>query len=149
MQRSYNYCFTLHNWTEEWLHALHEHFSEHCKFWIFGDEVGKRGVTPHLQGYFEWKDAKTFNATAKRLKAITSPGLHVEPAKKNKHANIIYCTKECRKTWGSDIKVKEPKISERELKLQMREDLSWENLSLREKAAWRLACQKANTLSAW
>lgn len=139
MDRKYNFTFTLHNWTEEWLHALHEHFSENCKFWIFGDEVGKAGETPHLQGYFEWKDAKTFNASCKRLKAITTPGIHLEVAKKNRQANVNYCSKECRKVWGSAVKT--AKIKEKDIRKTLRADLQWDALTLDERCAWMDVCE--------
>lgn len=147
MERKYNFTFTLHNWTEPWLHALHEHFSDHCKFWICGDEVGKGGETPHLQGYFEWKDAKTFTATCRRLKAITTPGIHIEVAKKNRQANVNYCKKECRTVHGSAVVAK--KLTTKEIKADLKASLKWEALSLQEQCAWMDACETARGDGLW
>lgn len=56
---------------------------------ILGNEKGKKKETPHLQGYVEFKNARTFNQVKKLL-----PRAHIEKAKGNRQQNIDYCSKE-------------------------------------------------------
>lgn len=88
-KRSYRWCFTLNNYTVEEITQLHEGFQENAKYWIYGKEVGASG-TPHLQGYVEWKNAKSLSATKKAI----NNRAHVEIAKKPKAANVKYCKKD-------------------------------------------------------
>lgn len=86
--RSRKWSFTLNNFTEEEITQLHSTF-QNCKI-IFGEETGESG-TPHLQGYLEFTDAKTMTSVKKIL---GTDRVHLEPAKKNRQANINYCSKE-------------------------------------------------------
>ena len=46
----YRWCFTLNNYTKEDVLHLKMRLNDKCKWWIFGEEVGKKTETPHLQG---------------------------------------------------------------------------------------------------
>lgn len=89
-KRTYRWAFTLNNWTVADVTHLHTTFRNvPTRYWVFGKEVGANG-TPHLQGYVEWKVAKTLSATKTALGARC----HVEPARTPKIANERYCKKE-------------------------------------------------------
>lgn len=87
MERARRYCFTINNWNNDDL----ENIKEICTDaqYILGNEKGKKKETPHLQGYIEFKNAKTFSAIKKLI-----PRAHIEKAKGNKQQNIDYCSKE-------------------------------------------------------
>ena len=57
-----------------------------------GKEIGEKG-TPHLQGFFKFKNAKTFNSLKKNLTHITQR-FHIEKMRGNIKQNINYCEKE-------------------------------------------------------
>lgn len=59
-----------------------------CRYIIVGRECGESG-TPHLQGYIEFHNAKSFR-TIKRL----IPSAHIEKAKGDSKANRDYCSKD-------------------------------------------------------
>lgn len=62
--RNRNWVFTINNYTEE---NYTEVCELDCKYLICGKEVGRKKGTPHLQGYIEWKDAKSFTKMKKLL----------------------------------------------------------------------------------
>lgn len=81
-------CFTLNNWTIEEQDSLRNWMSQKTQYFVFGREVGNE-KTPHLQGYFEVKNAVRFE-TLKELNARA----HWEVAKGNRKSNQDYCTKD-------------------------------------------------------
>lgn len=88
MARQPNYrswCFTLNNYSEEEYTALQE---ADCKYIIIGKEKGKE-ETPHLQGYVQFKSAKTLGG----VKLINGRA-HWEQAKGNPQQNYDYCSKD-------------------------------------------------------
>nr|WAE42321.1 MAG: replication associated protein [Cressdnaviricota sp.] len=85
--RSRRWCYTLNNYTVEEFDTLTHTFSKE-KYSILGKEIGESG-TPHLQGYVEFKNARTLNS----LKKINSR-IHWEKAKGTKLDNIAYCSKD-------------------------------------------------------
>lgn len=103
-----NYCFTLHNYTEddEILLLKSSFNTPHTKelganyqkgdvrpfitYICYGKEVCPTTGRPHLQGYFEMGKAKTFSALTKKL----PKGIHLELAKGNADENKAYCSKE-------------------------------------------------------
>lgn len=84
-KRSRGWCFTHNNYTPE-----HEEFwkSFPCEYLIAGKEVAPTTNTPHLQGFFLFKDAKTFSSVQKKIPT----GVHIEPAR-SVPASIEYCKK--------------------------------------------------------
>lgn len=62
--RNRNWVFTINNYTEE---NYTEVLELDCKYLIVGKEIGKLKKTPHLQGYIEFKDAKSFKKMKKLL----------------------------------------------------------------------------------
>ncbi|QMW68714.1 replication-associated protein [Crucivirus-234] len=63
MSRSRNWCYTINNPTNEEIETCDV---IECSYNVFGFEVGNEG-TPHLQGYIEFKDAKTLRSAKKSL----------------------------------------------------------------------------------
>ena len=84
-QRFRNYCYTLNNWTNEEYELLK---AIECKYQIIGKEIGEN-KTPHLQGFIQFINARSFNAVRKIMKRW-----HIEPCKGNPEQNMIYCKKE-------------------------------------------------------
>lgn len=87
--RSRNWCFTLNNYTETDITQLHTVFDILKSEYIFQEEKGENG-TPHLQGFFKLKNAKSFSAVKKSIGIIK---IHLEKCK-NVKASIKYCQKE-------------------------------------------------------
>lgn len=86
-KRHRSWVFTWNNWTPENLEAIKKS-EKQFKYCVCGDEVGEQG-TPHLQGYFELKSAKTLSACRKLL-----PGCgYLWPAKADGACNKSYCEK--------------------------------------------------------
>lgn len=77
MSKCRAFCFTINNYTDEVVEALHNY---ECKYLVFGKEIGVLG-TPHLQGYVEHKDALTFTAFNKRL-GMKKGGVYARCAKR-------------------------------------------------------------------
>lgn len=67
------WCFTVNNWTEDQVTKLQE---LPCNYMVIGKELGEQG-TPHLQGYLELENAKTFRA----LKKLLFDEIHLENQK--------------------------------------------------------------------
>lgn len=102
------WCFTLHNYSLSHISLLEEFFNSSNSSYIFAEELGKSGETPHLQGYCELK-------TKMRLTALKSAlgdnfnHIHLEKPKGNKQQNVTYCSKENGKKYHSlDIKIPKP-----------------------------------------
>ncbi len=83
------WCFTLNNYTEDEVSHLSHLFASKSILYIFGKEKGETRKTPHLQGYFESKNAIRFSTIKK-----WNPRFHLEKAKGSIKENCIYCSKE-------------------------------------------------------
>ncbi len=88
------WVFTLHNYTSSSISFLTSLFSSNSSAFLFSEEKGKSGETPHLQGYFELKTKKRFTGLLKDFDKLDVKGIHLEKAKGNRQANIDYITKE-------------------------------------------------------
>jgi len=84
---SKNWCFTLHNYTEEDIKDIISTCSSISRFTIFSKELGKSGETPHLQGYTEFRDKI-------RPKTSFTERISWRKASGKKHHNIDYIKKE-------------------------------------------------------
>jgi len=93
--RAKRWVFTLNNYTEEELLALH-HIDGHVDYLVFAKEVGENG-TPHLQGYVCFPDQKRLNA----VKEILGNRCHVEVSRGTPDQASKYCKKPT--TLASDI----------------------------------------------
>ena len=94
------WVFTLHNYTSSSISFLTSLFSSNSSAFLFSEEKGKSGETPHLQGYFELKTKKRFTGLLKDFDKLDVKGIHLEKAKGNRQANIDYITKEGGKCYG-------------------------------------------------
>lgn len=87
-KRFRNFVFTLNNYTDEIIQDVQMFFTNHCKYGVYGKEVGESG-TPHLQGYCEL----TNQLSLKQLKSYM-PTAHFEPGRApNPKARAGYCKK--------------------------------------------------------
>jgi len=73
MSRIHGWQFTWNNYTDEDIEYVK---GMDFNYLIFGKEVGKEKITPHLQGFIHYENAKSFSAVRKLFK-----NNHVEPAK--------------------------------------------------------------------
>lgn len=80
-----NVCFTLNNYSLDEHRAILEY---PCKYLVVGMETGENG-TPHLQGYFEFKNPK-------RLETLKNfnPRIHWENRRGSAKQAADYCKKE-------------------------------------------------------
>lgn len=85
--RQRRFCFTLNNYTEEDITRL-RNWKTSSKYMILGYEVAPTTGTPHIQGYVNFKNAKTFSSIKKSF-----PKIHLEPAKGTDEDNQKYCSK--------------------------------------------------------
>lgn len=88
MARSYNYCFTLNNWTVEERNAVVA-CTLPCTYVCFGEEVGETG-TPHLQGYAEFNRLVSMRQVKR---ALGSDRFHLEGRLGSQAQAINYCCK--------------------------------------------------------
>lgn len=82
-------CFTLHNYTKTNRNEI-----KNCNLYdylIMGEELGKEGKTPHIQGYMELKTQLCLNTIKKRIGIRT---LHIEKRYGTQKQAIEYCKKE-------------------------------------------------------
>jgi len=84
------WCFTLNNYTTHDCKFVRNFAKKHCKFLVYGLEVGENG-TPHLQGYLELLQKHDIGWVTARL--TDRKAAHVEPCKASPEANIAYCEK--------------------------------------------------------
>jgi len=83
-KRSRGWCFTINNYTDDEYEAV---TLWEASYLVVGKEVGDN-LTPHLQGYVYYDNARTF-ASVKKL----NPRMHLEPAKGDAKQNETYCSK--------------------------------------------------------
>ncbi len=92
--RDRNYCFNLHNYTPEQEAHWIELVNQSCvKKAIIAKELGKNGDSPHLQGYLEFHNAKTWNATMKWLGGKENVS-DLSQRRQTAHEAWTYCLKE-------------------------------------------------------
>jgi len=84
--RSRNWCFTLNNYSEDDYQRL---LGTESVYIVVGKEVGE-SLTPHLQGFVVFKDARTLSVIKKKI----CSKCHWEPCKGSVDENYIYCTKD-------------------------------------------------------
>lgn len=86
MSRSRAWCFTINNPTDD---DIKKCDLIACEYIITGNEVGEKG-TPHVQGYIEFKEAKTLSA----VKKLLCERAHLETRKGTAQQAADYCKKE-------------------------------------------------------
>jgi len=89
-QKARGWSWTLNNFTEADFEMLKAYGTVDTEKFVIGKEhLGAGEGTPHLQGYFYFKNARSFNS----LKQLHK-GLHLEVSKGNAKSNFDYCRKE-------------------------------------------------------
>jgi len=81
------WCFTLNNYTIEEMETLETSFKEKEIRYIFGEEVGEKCGTPHLQGFISCK------TKIRPSEKFGNKRIHWEKCKGNEEQNIKYCSK--------------------------------------------------------
>ena len=87
MSKNRNWCFTLNNPTLDETNKIRHlcEDDESIKYVIVGHEFGLEG-TPHLQGYIEFKNPRTFNSVKDTLIRC-----HIESRKGTQEQAINHC----------------------------------------------------------
>lgn len=86
--RARRWCFTWNNPTDLDKSNMLIWCKSKTSFYIFEEEIGEEKGTPHLQGYFEFKNATRFSTLKSQL-----PKINFRIAKGSKKQNIAYCSK--------------------------------------------------------
>lgn len=84
--RARSWVFTFNNYTEDDVAKLKNY---PCRYLVFGRELAPRTGTPHLQGYFTFKNAKAMNTLVKEF-----PGCWFQVARGTATQNRTYCSKD-------------------------------------------------------
>lgn len=89
-KRYRGFCFTINNFTDADEVALNDLFDPlRVKYLVYGYEVGKLLKTQHIQGYVEFKNARTLSAVSKQLVRA-----HLEPRRGTPTQASQYCKKD-------------------------------------------------------
>lgn len=88
-RRGRRWCITLNNYSEHEYSALLDYCKNNCQYYILAKEIGEESKIPHIQGYLEYKNARTFNS----IKKINTR-LHLDKARAKRKQNIEYCMKD-------------------------------------------------------
>jgi hypothetical protein len=83
-----SYCFTLNNYTDSDVKAVQRYLKAQSTYGVFGFEEGKNG-TPHLQGYCEFRNARSFRAVHRALR-----NAHLEQRRGTSLQAADYCKKD-------------------------------------------------------
>jgi len=87
--RSFHWCFTLNNYSEDEYTKIVEVCESSCKYWIVGKEIGDGG-TPHLQGYASFRRRRDLNVVRREFGGRA----HLEVARGTSRQNREYCSKD-------------------------------------------------------
>lgn len=90
------WCFTYHNYTENDISSIVPILDSKADFYIFSEELGSKGETPHLQGYIEFK-------TKCRPKGLLPTEVHWEKSKGTRIDNVNYISKEGGKIYSKGL----------------------------------------------
>lgn len=103
--RARSWCWTLNNYTEEEYEKFTHLHTPKLEKWIIGLEVGPKCGTPHLQAYYQFKDAVSWKTMKKLM-----PRANFRKANGTSKQNYIYCSKGGRFVCGGFDKVKKERI---------------------------------------
>lgn len=87
--RSRDWCFTLNNYTADEVTKIDE-MEIICAYMVYGKEVGEECMTPHLQGYIYFNNAKSFA----KMKKLFPERTHLEKTAGTSEQASEYCKKE-------------------------------------------------------
>lgn len=93
--RARRWCFTLNNYTEKQADAIRERASSLAVVYCcFGKEIAPSTGTPHLQGYIEWVNGKSWRAAMKWFYECEEAMPYMIKAHGSQKKNIAYCSKD-------------------------------------------------------
>lgn len=91
-ERHRSFVFTLNNYTDAHIERFKNVFdSSSIKYRCYGKEIAPTTLTPHLQGFITFHEAKTFSS----VKHILGNDYHIEA--KSKHSTFAQCIDYCKK----------------------------------------------------
>lgn len=115
------WCFTENNYENKKVEQLTTLFSkEKCQY-IIGKEVGESG-TPHLQGYVEFKNPRSFLS----MKKMIGNKVHLEKARGTTRQNYDYCSKDSNFVSNMDFRSFRQKIKDKVLETEYK-NVVWKN----------------------
>lgn len=85
-ERARAWCYTLNNYQPSEVEKLK---AIDCKYHVFGYEVGESCGTPHLQGFIQYRQARTMTAVKRDM-----PRAHLERARGTPVEATNYCKKD-------------------------------------------------------
>lgn len=101
------WCFTLHKYSSTHINFLTSFLNSSKHNYIFSEEKGKSGETPHLQGYIEFESKCRPKNIFSDMEGYET--IHYEKAKGTKEQNIKYITKEGGKYY-TNMKIPKPVV---------------------------------------
>lgn len=101
LQKSRGWVLTINNYTPEELDLLTILNGTPTQY-IWGEEIGEKCGTPHIQGFLYFKNARSFNSIKKMF-----PRARIEKAKGSPQQNLTYCSKDMK--FITNIKKKQSK----------------------------------------
>lgn len=114
--KSRKYCFTLNNYTLNEVEQIIRDFGSDK--YVIGCEIAPETSTPHLQGYLEFKNPRSFKSVKKLL-----PRAHIEKARGSTKQNYEYCTKDGEFKTNIDMRTPQDKL--KEACMREYENVSW------------------------
>jgi len=90
-RKSRRWCFTHNNYADVDAQLILDFFREHCRYGVFGREVGDGG-TFHFQGYFTLQS--TGSRTLAWVRGAFPVAAHFEAARGTNEQAIAYCKKD-------------------------------------------------------
>lgn len=115
--RARKWVFTYNNYNDTETQEFNYFLETQCIKYVYGHEVAPSTGTPHLQGYMEFKNPRSFKSIKDRF-----PKLHFEKALGNHDQNYEYCTKE-----NTGIKCKGFKLGKKQSILEKYEGTVWKD----------------------
>jgi len=122
-----NWCWTLNNYTELHLQALHNLGGklDTITYMVWGAELGELG-TPHLQGYVQFCSKKTLNQAKSLLPG--NPHLEMQSKKSTATEAAAYCKKDGKYHEFGKILLKGQRNDLNHIKKQIDEGRTYEEL---------------------
>lgn len=104
--KSYDYCFTLNNYTNDDVEFIRQFAERECTYLVYQHELGESG-TPHFQGYFRFRSRRHFNAVRRKLSRNGQCRFHIEPRRGTVEQAIAYCIDPAKRDAGSNADIVE------------------------------------------
>jgi len=104
--KSVDFVFTLNNYNDVTIGSINGYGESNCEYLVYQHERGESG-TPHLQGFFRYKNRRSFRAVVNELQSRGLRGIHLEPRRGTIDQAIEYCTRESKRDVASNANIVE------------------------------------------